>query len=431
MTERQILSYALERLKTKGISTASCRLSKSTKYEMNVEAGKMTLIRTVFNNNFSLHVIKDHRNGNYNVNKLDRETINQAIDNVIEITESSEPDPAHAIAECQPAAEFHTGPQEPDRDLMYQRFDEFLTAAKEKYPKIMFENAYFDFSHTSSYLANSNGVDFATQKGIYGFNSMFSANDGENSSSFNYTGVSMDNLDKSLLSYGSVDNLLKQSCEQITTQPLAGKFVGDVIITPDCLRDFIYYLFGITIYDGALISGTSAFKDKLGKQVADSRLTIHSRPISPEISNGYFLTSDGYKAENSTIIDAGVLNTFLLGLYGANKTGLTRSVNDGGCYVVEPGTKSFDQIVSKIDRGILLARYSGGSPSQNGDFSGVAKNSYYIEDGKIQHPISETMIAGNLIDILQNIIDISQERINFGSGIYPWIAFSGFTISGK
>lgn len=90
-----------------------------------------------------------------------------------------------------------------------------------------------------------------------------------------------------------------------------------------------------------------------------------------------------------------------------------------------------DEIISKVQQGILLARYSGGNPSQNGDFSGVAKNSYYIENGKIQYPISETMVAGNLIDMQHNIIDISKERVDFGSGIYPWIAFSGITISGK
>ena len=197
------------------------------------------------------------------------------------------------------------------------------------------------------------------------------------------------------------------------------------------MSDFLSYVFGITIYDGALISGTSVFKDKLGQQVADPRLVIHSRPVSPEVADGYFVTGDGYKAENCTIIDHGVLKTFLLTLYGANKTGLQRAVNNGGCYVIEPGEKSLDEIISQVDRGIIVARYSGGYPSQNGDFSGVAKNSYYIENGKIQYPISETMVSGNLISMLKNIVDISKERVDFGAGIYPWIAFSGVTISGK
>ena len=315
--------------------------------------------------------------------------------------------------------------------MMYARLEQFLKSAEAKYPNIMLENAYFDFTYSSSFVANTNGVDFTTNKGIYRFSSMFSGNDGENSSSFNYTGFAADNLDKELLDCGSLDTLLAQSSEQIVTKPLSGKFVGDVIITPDCLADFLSYLFGITIFDGALISGTSVYKDKLGEQVADPRLTIHSRPISPEIADGYFITGDGYQAENCTIIDQGILQTFLLSLYGANKTGLKRGPNSGGCYVIEPGDKPLEQIISQIDRGIMLARFSGGNPSQNGDFSGVAKNSYYIENGRIQYPVSETMISGNLIEMMHNIIDISQERVDYGSGIYPWIGFSGVTISGR
>lgn len=431
MTEREILDYTIKKLKATGIDHANCSLSKNTTYEMNVEAGKMTLIRTVFNNNLDLYVINNNQSGSYRINKLDKPFIDRAVAEVVEIAESSEADPAHAIAEYQPKAQFSTGPDRPNEDLMYTRLDEFLDDVKSKYPKIMLENAYFTFSQNTMGLVNTNGIDFTVSKGIYRFNCVFSGKDEKKSSSFNYTGLSTKDLNQKLIDYGSLDYLLQQSSEQTDTKSLSGKFVGDIIVTPDCMGDFLSYLLNITVRDGALISGTSVYKNSLGKQIADSRLTIHSKPVSPEIADGYYLTDDGYTAKNSTIIDQGVLKTFLLSLYGANKTGQSRAVNDGGCYVIEPGTKSLDEIISKVQQGILLARYSGGNPSQNGDFSGVAKNSYYIENGKIQYPISETMVAGNLIDMQHNIIDISKERVDFGSGIYPWIAFSGVTISGK
>ena len=87
--------------------------------------------------------------------------------------------------------------------------------------------------------------------------------------------------------------------------------------------------------------------------------------------------------------------------------------------------------MGRVKKGVLLSRFSGGMPSSNGDFSRVAKNSYYIEEGEIRHPLSETMIAGNLVDLLMQLQDISTERINFGSSIIPWLRFSGVTVSGK
>ena len=48
-----------------------------------------------------------------------------------------------------------------------------------------------------------------------------------------------------------------------------------------------------------------------------------------------------------------------------------------------------------------FAQFSGARPAENGDFSGVAKNSYYIEKGKVQFPVSETMVSGNLAELVK------------------------------
>ena len=181
--------------------------------------------------------------------------------------------------------------------------------------------------------------------------------------------------------------------------------------------------------DFMIISGRSVYKDKLNQKIANNKLTLHSRPLSDKLDFNYFITGDAYTCKNSTIIDKGILKTLLLGIYGSNKTGQKRSVNNGGAHIVEPGSQSFTDMVASINRGILLSRFSGGNPSDNGDFSGVAKNSYYVENGKIKHPISETMISGNICQMLNDIKDISRETINFGSDIYPWVQCSGLTIS--
>ncbi|MFW5985998.1 MAG: metallopeptidase TldD-related protein, partial [Halanaerobiales bacterium] len=229
----------------------------------------------------------------------------------------------------------------------------------------------------------------------------------------------------------SVKDLLEQSEEQLQAQPMEGKFKGDIIITPDCLNSIIDYYTRVFLRDGVLISGSSPFKDRLNERVAGDKFTLHSNPLSDEIADGYFITGDGYVAENLTIIDSGVLNSFLLSQYGANKTSLERAKNSGGAYIIEPGERPLTEIIKNIDRGILLARFSGGNPGPNGDFTGVAKNSFYIEEGEIRNPLTETMIAGNLADLFMSIKDISSERINFGSAVMPWICSAGVTISGK
>ena len=105
--------------------------------------------------------------------------------------------------------------------------------------------------------------------------------------------------------------------------------------------------------------------------------------------------------------------------------------NTGSDLVVEPGDKSFEELVKSIDKGLLLGGFSGGQPGANGEFSGVAKNSFLIENGKIKCAVTETMVNGNLGEALNHIHGISKELICDGGSVVPYIALDGIVISGK
>jgi predicted Zn-dependent protease len=48
-----------------------------------------------------------------------------------------------------------------------------------------------------------------------------------------------------------------------------------------------------------------------------------------------------------------------------------------------------------------------------------------------RYPVKEIMVTGNIIQMLLNIVDVSEETIDFGCMNYPWMKVSGFTVSGK
>jgi PmbA protein len=427
----QIAGYALGRLRAKGSDKAQCDLVLSEKHELNVNHDTISLLRTTYDTDLNLSVIKDAKKGSIRLNKTDKNSIDRVIQELFAIADSSKPDDAFDISEQQDAKTFQSGDERPDLDTMHKRFSGFLSEVKKRYPKLIIEESILDFTHLRRVFVNSNGVDFSSSRGIYDFWAMFTAKDEKKTSSFNYTGFSLRALEKELLEYGTLDTILRQTSEQLSLSSIPGKFVGEVLITPDCLEDFIRTFVGTFLSDHALISGTSIFKDSLNQTIADQKYTLHSRPVSEDLAGGYFITSDGFEAEDNTILEKGRLVSFNLSLFAANKTGKERSVNNGGFYVIEPGDTGYQDCIKKIKKGIMLCRFSGGSPNNNGDFSGVAKNSYYIEDGKIQYPVIETMISANLVEMFKNIVAVSAERINFGNALLPWMLVSGITISGK
>ena len=428
MNKKETVSYCLNALKKAGADKAACSMNMTEKKELNVEIGEMTLLRTTFNNSMGISVIKDQKKGSTSINKTDKGSIDTAVALVMAMAEGSQPDDAYDIAEQQPSKSFSKGDESANLDTMYQSLEEFVDYVKSTYPKIQLEAAIMDFNHSRSFFQNTNGVDFEIREGMYGFSPFFLSKDGKDTSSFNGTGFSALKVEKPLHEYGSIDTLLKQSVEQLHTQNIKDKFVGNIVVTPDCIGDFLGFITS-DISDGKMISGNSLYSEKLNEQITHPKLTFHSRPVSKEIIDGYFITSDGYVAENSTIVDKGILKTHLLGIYGAKKLSKSRAVNDGGAYIVDSGDKPHAEIIKNIDQGVLLDRFSGGSPANNGDYSGVAKNSYYIENGEIKHPLTETMVSGNIREMFENLDEISSDCINFGSCILPWISFKGITVS--
>ena len=354
--------------------------------------------------------IKDGKKGTGVANKSDRSRWKAAGD-VISMADASQRQSERYCGKTA-ARGVSRGPTEPGLDKMHFRL--ILETVKARYPE-PYRRLHVDFvEHRCCELQRGR---FRDLESVYNLITIFSSRDGDKVSSFNYTGFAARDLDRPLIDCGSLDTLLRQSGEQVTTQSIKGKFVGDVIFTPDCLVDMLGFLVN-SVGDGAMISGTSIYKDSLEKRVTSPLLTLHCKPTSEEISDGYFVTPDGYKAEDLTLVDRGVLKTYLLSLYGSRKTGKDRSQNAGGGWIIDSGETPYEEMVKSIKRGILLARFSGGYPSANGDFSGIAKNSYLIEDGEIKYPISESMVSGNFADMLMNVKAVSKERVDSGRSIF-------------
>ena len=70
-----------------------------------------------------------------------------------------------------------------------------------------------------------------------------------------------------------------------------------------------------------------------------------------------------------------------------------------------------------------------GNPASNGDFSGIIKNSFAINGGEVGAALSETMINGNVAQMLRDVVAVSAERIDSGGWCMPWVRVSGLHFS--
>ncbi len=431
MRDRDVIQYCMDSLGERGADKSQVVWKETEKHEINVDNDEISLFRTTYDTQLDLTAIEGNKKGSTSVNKTEKPAVDDAVERVFQLVQTSSEDEAYDIAPKQKPQSFSTGPAQPDPDRMYGLLDDFLTGLDKTYPEIRLIQSVLDFERTTERFVNSNGVDFSTEKGVYHIFLWFASKDGEKTTSFNGIQLSRTELDQDLMELDFLNDSLRESVEHLDARPLEGKFTGDVIIAPQSLVQLVHIYTSLFLGNQALISGTSRLQDKLNEKVASCRLTVHSKPTSEQICDGYFVTPDGFAARDVTLLEDGVLRSFLLDQYGANKTGKERAKTAGGAYVIDAGNQPLDELIGSMDRGLLVNRYSGGYPSSNGDFSGVAKNSFYIEDGELKYPVTEAMVSGNLIDVFREIGGISQERVDLGTAIMPWICSKGVTISGK
>lgn len=420
--------FLLDKLTSLGADCAQVSVSKGRLEEFNVDSGEFSLIRSVFNASAAMKAIKDNKKGSAAVNDLSEEALSDAAAECMELALSGKPDPCFTVASFTENRDFSDGNLNCDKEKFFDNIIRFIKQTGEEFPKIMLEQVIASYSSGRHVLMNTNGVHYSEEDGNYSISIMFSAHDGGNTGSFNCVGFDFLEPDADIMETAGTRDAFIRAVKELEAVKPEEKFCGTAVIMPQCLYDFTDIIFGFT-GTTALIEKTSPWCGKLGQKVADECFTMNIIPRDKRIVGGENITSDGYISENYTLINRGVLESYSIGEYGSLKTGYPRAKASSGAVEIVPGEKTLGEIIAGIDRGILVGRFSGGEPGANGDFSGVAKNSFIIENGKIGPAIKETMISGNLTKMLNDIRGISKETLNDSSSILPWIAFGGITVS--
>ena len=398
-------------------------------FEINFESGTVNLLRTNIGRETDVTLFKSGRKGAANFSGTQEVAIEESLASAMTACRSGPPDEANGVADaaCQPTCEH--GTRTPDRSAMLETTKRHVTMMSERYPSIRTRSSVYSHTATERSFANSRGTTQGERRSNYRVSMMFAGRTSEEVTSFNYAGAASFEPFESLLLAGNLEGLLQDTLRSFAPQPVPHKLVGDVIISPHCMMQFMGNVAGAL--DGyALLAGTSPYINRLGEAVASEGFSLESHPRSPQFPGGADFDRQGVPTHDIGLIKNGKLASYLVDFYTANKLGREQTAGKTNL-VVATGERSLEEIISETEEGILLSRFSGARPNSNLDFSGVAKNSFYIRDGKVRHALKETLVSGNLQDLLLAVRALSRESINFGHCKFPYLAASGVTITSK
>ena len=216
------------------------------------------------------------------------------------------------------------------------------------------------------------------------------------------------------------ENCAKKVVSRLNPQKLSTREVP-VIFLNDVATGLISH-FAAAISGGSLYRKSSFLLDHLGKQVLPDWFNISERPhLLRRLASTPF-DSEGVRTQDREIVEDGVLQTYLVTTYSGKKLGMPSTGHAGGIHnwLVKPNlTGGLTALLRQMGTGLLVTDVMGqGINIVTGDYSRGASG-FWVENGEIQYPVAEITIAGQLQDMLKNMVAVADDiehRSNIQTG---------------
>jgi len=207
-----------------------------------------------------------------------------------------------------------------------------------------------------------------------------------------------------------------------------------VLFAPEMARGLYSHFIG-AIRGASQYRRASFLLDAAGQQIFPAFLQIQERPRLPRgLASGNF-DSEGVATRDRELVCAGVLDGYVLGSYSARKLGLKTTGNAGGVHnliVSAPGACSdFAGLLARMGTGLYVTELLGqGVNGVTGDYSRGASG-FWVDNGAIAFPVHEITIAGNLRDMLRNIVALGTDVDTEGAIRCGSALVEGMTVAGE
>ena len=213
-----------------------------------------------------------------------------------------------------------------------------------------------------------------------------------------------------------------------------------VVFEPEIAATLLRHLSG-ALSGYSLYKGASFLIGKLGDKIASELITVVDDGTIPAALGSKPFDGEGLSTGRRTVVEKGVLQSYLLDTYSGRKLGYpstgnaARSVGEPPGvaptnFYLSPGSFSPEEIIASVEEGFYVTELIGfGVNLVTGDYSRGAAG-IWIEKGELTYPVEEVTIAGNLKEILLNIEMVGNDLEMRDRICAPTVKISRMTVAG-
>jgi len=200
-----------------------------------------------------------------------------------------------------------------------------------------------------------------------------------------------------------------------------------VIFTPNGAASALISPLMAAFNGKTVLEGASPIGSRLSQPVFDEKLWLWDDPTTAYRPGSRPCDDEGVPSQRTPLIEQGSIANFIYDLQTAALAN-TRSTGNGSrnrglpapspsAFIIAPGKTSFAEMVSDIKEGLVIEQLMGATQGNilGGDFSGNVLLGYKVENGKMVGRVKDTMVSGNIYQILKKITAIGSEAKWVGS----------------
>jgi PmbA protein len=214
-----------------------------------------------------------------------------------------------------------------------------------------------------------------------------------------------------------------------------------VVFMPTAAPDLLYPI--VTGVNGKqLEKGSSPLIGKVGQKLLDERIVLADNGLLDfGLGSGPF-DGEGVPRRRNVLFDRGVFTGFLFDLVTAAVCQARTTGSASREYASQPrpgmsnlelapGDAQLEDVLAGIKEGLLVHDCIGGGQSNvlAGDVAVNVSSGFHIGNGKLTGRVKDTMIAGNVYEMLRDVAAVGDTVRDLGLYRLPFLVFEGLKVA--
>lgn len=422
----------------------ACRITMNFGIQNSFSAldGKLENLQNANDRNLYIQIISNGRYGAYSTNRLNKEELEKFISQAMHTTSYLTPDECRTLPPkeiCwfgnEDALEQYDPyimemPPQRKKEIAFEVMEEIYGKNK----KIVSVNTEYGDMLEYQYMIDSQGFEGDSLQSNFTVSAECSVKGRGNARSEGWWYESALHYNK-FNPAGCGTKALKRALDKLNPKDMEGGSMN-MIVDNTCSSRVISPIF--QALNGSNIQQQNSFLlNKKGEKVFSHKFTLLDNPHWRGMSGSRYFDGDGIATRPMDIIRNGVVQTYFINTYSANKMGCAPTVESASVphfsldeFSEDMRNLTHTEMMKIMDKGILVTGFNGGNCNGlTGDFS-YGIEGFYFEGGEILFPVREMNISGNIVSLWRNLAMVGNDARTCSRWLIPSLAFENVEFTG-